>query len=49
MLNKIGGDMAACSATSLVMTSYVKNRMCALQQMNYRTNEECKYKKYALL
>ena len=44
-----GGYMAACSATSLVMTSFVKNRINALQQMNFRTNEECNTIKNALL
>jgi len=43
-----GKYMAACSATSLVMTSFVKNRMYALHQMNFRTNEECKNIKNAL-
>jgi hypothetical protein len=41
--------MAACSVISLVMTSFVKNRIHALQQMNFRTNEECKNTKNVLL
>jgi hypothetical protein len=34
--------MAACRMISLVMTSFVKNRIYALQLMKFSTNEKCK-------